>query len=249
MTDPTPDTLDAALERLDFAAARALAAATERPERDEMQARIQEALDDAEERAELLAGRIQSMARADHYEGLLSLAEDPATDRLLHLLTPEIRRGANLHLEGARKRQQRFQDAARRHMNAASDALVLLDTTRARAELDRVDRRWLDEDQRTTLDDLLAQTEEAAAERRELDARTAEVLREAHPSQGAGQGLGQAGARRSVRSGCLGSALAVAAACGANFVRVNVLCGARLTDQGIINGIAHDSISKHKHNE
>ena len=38
--------------------------------------------------------------------------------------------------------------------------------------------------------------------------------------------------------GC--SALAIAAATGASFIRVNVLCGARLTDQGIVQGIAHD---------
>ena len=36
------------------------------------------------------------------------------------------------------------------------------------------------------------------------------------------------------------SALAVAHAVGARFVRVNVLCGARVTDQGLIEGIAHD---------
>ena len=36
------------------------------------------------------------------------------------------------------------------------------------------------------------------------------------------------------------SALAVAYACGAQFVRVNVLCGARVADQGLIQGIAHD---------
>jgi membrane complex biogenesis BtpA family protein len=38
--------------------------------------------------------------------------------------------------------------------------------------------------------------------------------------------------------GC--SALAIAHAVGADFIRVNVLCGARVTDQGIIQGIAHD---------
>ena len=38
--------------------------------------------------------------------------------------------------------------------------------------------------------------------------------------------------------GC--SALSVAHAAGANFIRVNVLCGARVTDQGIVEGIAHD---------
>jgi membrane complex biogenesis BtpA family protein len=36
------------------------------------------------------------------------------------------------------------------------------------------------------------------------------------------------------------SALAVAHASGASFIRVNVLCGARVADQGIIQGIAHD---------
>ena len=36
------------------------------------------------------------------------------------------------------------------------------------------------------------------------------------------------------------SALAIAAACGASFIRVNVLSGARVTDQGVIQGIAHD---------
>src|SRR5258706_7393274 len=36
------------------------------------------------------------------------------------------------------------------------------------------------------------------------------------------------------------SALGIALAVGAEFIRVNVLCGARVTDQGIIQGIAHE---------
>lgn len=36
------------------------------------------------------------------------------------------------------------------------------------------------------------------------------------------------------------SALAVAQACGARFIRVNVLCGARVADQGVLEAIAHD---------
>lgn len=36
------------------------------------------------------------------------------------------------------------------------------------------------------------------------------------------------------------TALAIALAAEAAFIRVNVLCGARLTDQGIVQGIAHD---------
>jgi len=36
------------------------------------------------------------------------------------------------------------------------------------------------------------------------------------------------------------SALAVAHAVGADYIRVNVLCGARVADQGVLQGIAHD---------
>jgi membrane complex biogenesis BtpA family protein len=36
------------------------------------------------------------------------------------------------------------------------------------------------------------------------------------------------------------AALAIAHAVGAQFIRVNVLCGARVTDQGLIRGIAHE---------
>jgi uncharacterized protein len=36
------------------------------------------------------------------------------------------------------------------------------------------------------------------------------------------------------------TALAIAHAAGAQFLRVNVLCGARVTDQGLIQGVAHD---------
>ena len=42
--------------------------------------------------------------------------------------------------------------------------------------------------------------------------------------------------------GC--AALAIAHAVGARFIRVNVLCGARLTDQGILSGIAHDLLRR-----
>jgi hypothetical protein len=36
------------------------------------------------------------------------------------------------------------------------------------------------------------------------------------------------------------SALAIALATGATFIRVNVLCGVRVADQGLLHGIAHD---------
>ena len=42
------------------------------------------------------------------------------------------------------------------------------------------------------------------------------------------------------------SALAIATAVGARFIRVNVLCGARVTDQGLIQGIAHDLLRERR---
>jgi membrane complex biogenesis BtpA family protein len=42
------------------------------------------------------------------------------------------------------------------------------------------------------------------------------------------------------------SALAVALAAGAQFIRVNVLCGARVIDQGLIQGIAHDLLRQRR---
>lgn len=208
MTDaPLSGEFEEALERFDFDAARRIAAAEPEDNRPRLEARIEAAHADAVDRAEQLAGRIQSMARADHYEGLLALAHDPETEPLLSLLTQEIQRGASLHLDGARKRQERFQSAAQKHMAAASEALLLLDTTKARSELDRIDRRWLGEPQRAELDALMVQVEDAAAERRELDARTAEVLRDHHPSQGSGGGRRTATGvpTATTRRGCLTS--------------------------------------------
>lgn len=42
------------------------------------------------------------------------------------------------------------------------------------------------------------------------------------------------------------SALAVAHAVGAQFIRVNVLCGSRATDQGVIHGIAHELMRRRR---
>ncbi len=42
------------------------------------------------------------------------------------------------------------------------------------------------------------------------------------------------------------AALAVAAASGASFIRVNVLAGARVTDQGVIQGVAHDLLRERR---
>lgn len=225
---------------MDFRAALARAGRAAEGDRERLRRLVRARQQEAVTRAEHLAARIQSMARADHYEGLLGLAEDPETELLLALLSQEIRRGAQLHLDGALRRRKRFQAAAQRHMKAASEALALFDTSTALREIARVEIRWLTASQREDLDSLSAQADRVVAERLDLESRTAEVLREhlsenpvkkperrrritpkaAEPAAATPPETAEPGpASRSVpsgsssrRAGCLGSALLLLAA-------------------------------------
>ena len=201
---------EAALDGLDFDGALSIANRADPPVKQEMVDRVRTGRAEATDRAEKLAARIQFLARADHYEGLLALADDPATETLLALLSAELRRGATLHLEGAVRRQTRFRAAAERHMKAAGQALLLLDTAKAVSELDKVEARWLTKEQRSELSQLQDQTRQAVAERRELEDRTAAVLREHAPDASGGAaavGKSPAKARRTRSGSCLGTLL------------------------------------------
>ena len=212
-TNPV-EAVETALEDLDFDRALRTANQAAAPVRKELVDRVRTSRAEATDRAEKLAARIQFLARADHYEGLLALAGDPTTQTLLTLVSSELRRGATLHLDGAVRRQKRFRAAGERHMRAAADALLLLDTAKAVSELDKVEARWLTEEQRAELAELRDQTDQAAAERMELENRTAEVLREHAPDPIAGTSTaGERRRRRRMRAGgCLGSlAIALAA--------------------------------------
>lgn len=204
MSDAAGPELEQALEGLDFDAARAVAERCEPAVRARLLAKIKAAREEAAQRAGQLAGRIQSLARADHYEGLLALADDPATDLLLRLLTPELQRGARVHLDGARLRRERNRNSAQRRMQAADDALGRLDPARAALELGKVDRRWLDEAGRRELDRLKQQATDARAEQRELTEITGEILREHQPLVASAPDQAPRPRRR---LGCLGSLL------------------------------------------
>lgn len=200
--------VEAALAGLDFDLAARIADRAEDPLRRELIDRVRTSRTEATDRAEKLAARIQFLARADHYEGLLALAGDPTTETLLALVSAELRRGAMLHLEGAARRQKRFRAAGERHMKAAADALLLFDTAKAVSELDKVEARWLTEAQRVELDALRDQADQTAAERMELENRTAAVLREHAPdapSAAPTDGESRSRARRVRAGGCLGS--------------------------------------------
>ena len=200
-----------ALDDLDFNRARRLADQADSERKKELVERVRAGHAEATDRAEKLAARIQFLARADHYEGLLALAADPSTEPLLALVSKELRRGAVLHLDGAVRRQRRFRAAAQRHMKAAAEALVLFDTARAAGELNKVEARWLTEEQREQLSKLRMQTDHAVEERLELENRTAAVLRD-HSSDAQPEPAPRTSRTSRIRrSGCLGSILAASA--------------------------------------
>lgn len=234
-SDTTPvEGFEESLDRFDFEAALALVDDLDGPRRRRLVRQVEKRRAEAVDRAEQLAARVQFLARADHYEALLALQTDPATAALLALVSPELRRGAMLHLDGAVRRQKRFRAAGERHMRAAVNALALLDVSKAISEMEKVDPRWLSDSQRAQLDELRAQTDLAASERKEIEDRAAAVLRERRPDPPAGKrryrrsaskckaGAERTGSRadppaetgRSTRSrlgGCLGSAVAALA--------------------------------------
>ncbi len=175
--NPLERDLAEAIDTLDFGTARALVHQAEGSARDRLREHVEDQHREALTRAEHLAARIQSMARADHYEGLLDLGEDPETELLLALLPPELNRGASLHLQGARKRRERFRAAAERRMRATSEALATFDPHKALSEISKVEERWLTRSQRERVADLRAQANGAVDELMEMEERTAEVLR------------------------------------------------------------------------
>ncbi len=158
--------------------------------------------------ADKLAARIQELARQDHYAALLDLADDPRTARLLAYTSREIRRGATLHLDGARRRRDRARQSARRQLESASRSLDELDAAEARKALDRIDVRWLDDAERSELEEVSERAAKAQAEADELAAVTAEVLAEHQPR------------RTPSRRGCLPAAVWLLAVFAAGVVSV-----------------------------
>lgn len=199
-TDPTD--FDLALSEFRFDDAAALLADLSDTERSAAATRLAVSKDAAADEGERLANRIQKLARTNHYAALLALASDPTSARLLALTSTEIRRGAELHLNGALRRRERGAVTARRDLDRAREALADFDTAEAKTWLDRVDPAMLDDAGRTELGDVRDRLTGLAAEASELSSVAAEVLAEQPVAV-------DEGARR--RLGCLGGSLLILA--------------------------------------
>jgi len=178
-----PDPIEAALADFRIDDADQLAAQLDLPEREKAKLKIAKTRAAAIDEGEDLAGRIQKLARNDHYAALLAIAADPLTDRLLTVVPEEIRRGAFVHLDGAKRRRELARTAARRHLDAAVKALDEYDPAEARKHLDKVDSSFLDDPTLQELNALRSRQMAANAEARELTSTSAGVLAELHPAK------------------------------------------------------------------
>ena len=197
MTVDFPE-LDAALAELRFDDASDLVDGLGPEERPAAAARLRAARESATDGAELFANRIQQLARSDHYAALYALSKDPTTFRQLGLLPKEIRRGAEVHLNGAQRRREQSLGSARRQMAQARKALDTFHTGTARTALARVDTTWLGDGEKAELAELRERLELLKAETDELAARGDQVAEKHGPRP----------ARSSrARSGCLAKVL------------------------------------------
>ncbi len=202
MSDASPD-FSAALDELRFDDARALLDDAPEGERDGWAQRLRAAYEDAVDEAELLANRIQLLAREDHYAALFDLSNDPMTARRLSLLPDELRRGATIHLNGARRRREQSLRSARNQLRRAREALDGFHTGNARQALARVDETWLEPDDEAELAALRTRLDLVKAETDELAALAGQALAEHEESS-----------RWLRRRGCLSSVLAALAVLG-----------------------------------
>lgn len=170
--------LAAALDELRFDEARRLIESLPEDERDEALAVVRVAEEDAVEDGEALANRIQLLARDDHYAALYALSSDEMTTRKLSLVSDEIRRGAEIHLNGARRRREQSLRSARRQIVRARESLDAFHTGDARKALSRVDETWLEEDDKAELEVLRLRYEKVKAEADELNSVGEKVLAE-----------------------------------------------------------------------
>ena len=189
--------IDAAIEQLRFGDADELINGLAPQERSAAVARLREAGQLAFERAHQLADRIQKLARNDHYAALYVLSNDLICARLLGLLPEKIRRGAEVHLNGARRRREQSLSSARAYIAQARTALDTFRTSDARKALLRVETAWFEEDDRAELSALRERLSLAKAEGDALTTRGEQILGE-HNAELLGS--------RDMRSGCLARA-------------------------------------------
>jgi hypothetical protein len=164
------DRFDRALNGLAFDAAAALLETAGDAERGRLAAELELRREGAREAASNLHQRLERLAEEGVHEAVLEVDADPSTRPLLSLLDPAARSRAELRLREARRWRDGRRAANERRLVEAGRALDALDLKLARGLAQRIEGRFLDEQGRAGLDDLLLRLTARSMELEELEA-------------------------------------------------------------------------------
>ena len=110
---------------------------------------------EAEDRARALHERVTRLGQERNPEAILDLVEDPANRRLLQSGPESSRRRAEAYVREAQRWEERKRETNTRRLGEARRALDGLDLDLARGLMNRIDGRFLSEDQVEQRDQLL----------------------------------------------------------------------------------------------
>lgn len=137
----------------------------------------------AEERARTIAERIIELGDEREFEQIVDLARDPDTRPLIDLLPDTYRKRPDLYLREAIRWEQKRKETSTRRLAEARKALDGLDLELARGLMNRVDSRFLTDEQEEERDQILLDISARAMELESLDESGNELIEKREPHQ------------------------------------------------------------------
>jgi len=137
----------------------------------------------AEERARAIAERIIELGDEREFSQIVDLAHDPDTRALIDLLPDTYRKRPDLYLREAIRWEQKRREISTRRLGEARRALDGLDLELARGLMNRVDSRFLTDEQKEERDQLLLDISARTMELESLDESGDELIEKREPRQ------------------------------------------------------------------
>lgn len=137
----------------------------------------------AEERARTIAERIIELGDEREFSQIVDLAHNPDTRPLIDLLPDTYRKRPDLYLREAIRWEQKRRETSTRRLTEARKALDGLDLELARGLMNRVDSRFLTDEQKEERDRLLLDISARTMELEFLDESGNELIEKQEPRQ------------------------------------------------------------------
>lgn len=178
-----PSAVHRMLDELRFDEAESLVEEEDKDTDTELLAEIAQRREAAEERARTIAERIIELGDEREFGEIADLAHEPDTRLLIDLLPDTYRKRPDLYLREAVRWEQKRKETSTRRLAEARKALDGLDLELARGLLNRVDSRFLSDEQKEERDQLLLDISARTMELESLDESGDELIEKREPRQ------------------------------------------------------------------